>query len=65
MTLFGLILLIIGVSGLMFLVEKAPTSIINADVKPILKWVGIVVIVIMILDFAGILALLTGYTVGK
>jgi hypothetical protein len=63
MTLWTLVLLIIGIAVLLYLMQSAP--FISDKVKPILTWLGIAIIAIMLLDFMGILTLLKSYAVGK
>ena len=63
MTLWILILLIIGIGALLALVEKAP--FVSDAVKPILRWLAVAIIVIMILDFVGIIALMKSYSVRR
>ena len=63
MTLWILILLIIGIGALLMLIEKAP--FVSDAVKPILRWLAVAIIVLLILDFAGILTLMKSYAVRK
>lgn len=63
MTIWALILLIVGIGAVAFLIDKAP--FIKAEYKPIINWILLAVIVVIILQITGVLLYLKTTVIGK
>lgn len=63
MTIWALLLLIVGLGLLAMLIDKAP--FIPQDYKPIIRWILLAVIVLIIAQITGVITYLKTTVIGR